>query len=156
MAKKQQLHRARALVLSYILWLSSRAVHVPIVSGLVVMLFGLHFLGIIRIGFLNREARLDAGTQPSGIVGSYVMGLAFGFGWTPCVGPALAAILMVASGMGITVLPESAANIALYSEHDLVVRPFQEPSPYRTIALAWRVSYPRPQVIDLLAEALKD
>lgn len=63
---------------------------------------------------------------------------------------------MVASGMGITVLPESAANIALYSEHDLVVRPFQEPSPYRTIALAWRVSYPRPQVIDLLAEALKD
>ncbi len=63
---------------------------------------------------------------------------------------------MVASGMGITVLPESAANIALYSEHELVVRPFSEPSPYRTIALAWRVSYPRHQAIDLLAEALKD
>jgi cytochrome c-type biogenesis protein len=62
--------------------------------------FGLHFLGIVKVPFLYREARLDAKTEPSSLIGAYVMGLAFGFGWTPCVGPALAAILMVASGMG--------------------------------------------------------
>jgi len=63
---------------------------------------------------------------------------------------------MVASGMGITVLPESAANVASYGEQELVLRPFTDPSPHRTIALAWRVSYPRHQAIDVLAEALKD
>lgn len=61
-------------------------------------LFGLHFLGILRIPLLYREARIETDTQPSSIVGAYLMGLAFGFGWTPCVGPALAAILMLASG----------------------------------------------------------
>ncbi|KAA1190461.1 hydrogen peroxide-inducible genes activator [Pseudohalioglobus sediminis] len=63
---------------------------------------------------------------------------------------------MVASGMGITVLPESAASTALYGDGELLVRPFNDPAPYRTIALAWRVSYPRHQAIDVLAEALKD
>lgn len=63
---------------------------------------------------------------------------------------------MVASGMGITVLPESAASTALYSNGDLVVRPFSDPVPFRTIVLAWRVSYPRHQAIDMLARALKD
>lgn len=63
---------------------------------------------------------------------------------------------MVASGMGITVLPESAASVALYGEQELVARPFTDPKPFRTIALAWRVSYPRHQAIDLLAQALKD
>lgn len=62
---------------------------------------------------------------------------------------------MVASGMGITVLPESAASTALYSNGELVIRPFTDPIPFRTIALAWRVSYPRHQAIDILAEALK-
>ncbi|MCX7645256.1 MAG: cytochrome c biogenesis protein CcdA [Rhodobacteraceae bacterium] len=70
------------------------------VAGGVLVLFGLHFLGILRIGLLYREARLQSGLAPAGLVGAYVLGLAFGFGWTPCVGPALAAILMVASGMG--------------------------------------------------------
>ena len=63
---------------------------------------------------------------------------------------------MVASGMGITVLPESAASVASYGNQDLVLRPFTDPAPHRTIALAWRVSYPRHQAIDVLAEALKD
>jgi cytochrome c-type biogenesis protein len=62
--------------------------------------FGLHFLGVIRIGLFYREAKVEAKSDPSTLIGSYVMGLAFGFGWTPCVGPALAAILMVAGGMG--------------------------------------------------------
>ncbi len=63
---------------------------------------------------------------------------------------------MVAGGMGITVLPESAASLALYGDTHLVIRPFTEPTPARTIALAWRVSYPRHQAIDILADALRE
>jgi cytochrome c-type biogenesis protein len=70
------------------------------VAAAVLLLFGLHFLAVVRIPLLYREARIDTKTEPTTVVGAYVMGLAFGFGWTPCVGPALAAILMVASGMG--------------------------------------------------------
>ncbi len=60
-------------------------------------LFGLHFLGVIRVPLLYREVRVETQAQPGTLMGAYVTGLAFGFGWTPCVGPALAAILMVAS-----------------------------------------------------------
>lgn len=70
------------------------------VAAAILIVFGLHFLGIFRIGFLYREARVEATANPRTLAGAYLMGLAFGFGWTPCVGPALAAILMVASGMG--------------------------------------------------------
>jgi cytochrome c-type biogenesis protein len=70
------------------------------VAAAVLAVFGLHFLGVIRIGLLYREARIESKAEPTTMIGAYVMGLAFGFGWTPCVGPALAAILMVASGMG--------------------------------------------------------
>ena len=70
------------------------------VAAAVLALFGLHFLGVIRVPFLYREARLESKAEPTTVIGAYVMGLAFGFGWTPCVGPALASILMVASGMG--------------------------------------------------------
>jgi cytochrome c-type biogenesis protein len=69
-------------------------------AGAVLLLFGLHFLGILRIPLLYREARLEAKTDPATVFGAYVMGLSFGFGWTPCVGPALAAILFIASGTG--------------------------------------------------------
>ena len=62
---------------------------------------------------------------------------------------------MVASGLGITVLPESAAREATYGEHTLAVRPFIDPAPRRSIALAWRVSYPRTEAIDILIEALR-
>lgn len=62
---------------------------------------------------------------------------------------------MVASGLGITVLPESAANIAQYGEDTLAVRPFAEPVPKRSVALAWRASYPRHHAIDILIEALR-
>lgn len=70
------------------------------VAAAVLMAFGLHFLGVVRISILYREARVEAKTEPTTLVGAYVMGLAFGFGWTPCVGPALASILMIAGGMG--------------------------------------------------------
>ena len=70
------------------------------VAAGILLIFGLHFLGVIRIALLYREARIDSSAEPTTIVGAYLMGLAFGFGWTPCVGPALASILMIASGMG--------------------------------------------------------
>ena len=70
------------------------------IAAAVLFVFGLHFLGVIRIGLLYREARIESTAEPTTVVGAYVMGLAFGFGWTPCVGPALASILMIASGMG--------------------------------------------------------
>ncbi|MGP6087506.1 cytochrome c biogenesis CcdA family protein [Antarctobacter jejuensis] len=70
------------------------------VAVVILAVFGLHFLGVIRIGLLYREARVESSAEPTTIFGAYLMGLAFGFGWTPCVGPALASILMIASGMG--------------------------------------------------------
>ncbi|MFY9237593.1 MAG: cytochrome c biogenesis protein CcdA [Roseovarius sp.] len=70
------------------------------VAGLLVMGFGLHFLGIIQLGFLNREARMDAGDRGGSAFGAYILGLAFAFGWTPCIGPQLGAILSLAASEG--------------------------------------------------------
>ena len=67
-----------------------------IVAGIAIIVMGLHFLGIFRIGFLNREQRMEI-VKPVGLWGAYAMGLAFAFGWTPCIGPILAAILAVAA-----------------------------------------------------------
>jgi cytochrome c-type biogenesis protein len=67
------------------------------VAAAVIFVFGLHFLHVIRIPFLMREARVQSDMDPSTILGAYVMGLAFGFGWTACVGPVLASILMIAA-----------------------------------------------------------
>lgn len=68
------------------------------VAGAVIIVFGLHFLGLFRLRFLDREARLHVERRPTGPVGAYGIGLAFAFGWTPCVGPVLATILTVAAG----------------------------------------------------------
>jgi LysR family hydrogen peroxide-inducible transcriptional activator len=62
---------------------------------------------------------------------------------------------MVASGLGLTILPVSAADSSLYSSDVLVTRPFTQPSPSRTVALAWRASFPRHKAIDALREAIK-
>ncbi|MFN4154606.1 MAG: cytochrome c biogenesis CcdA family protein [Paracoccaceae bacterium] len=70
------------------------------VSGVVVIIFGLHFLGVFRIPMLDREARLDAGDRGGTAFGAYVLGLAFAFGWTPCIGPQLGAILSLAAQEG--------------------------------------------------------
>ena len=70
------------------------------IAGAVVIVFGLHFLGVFRIPFLMREARLDAGDRGGSGFGAYVLGLAFAFGWTPCIGPILGAILSMAASEG--------------------------------------------------------
>ncbi|MEM9761772.1 MAG: cytochrome c biogenesis protein CcdA [Pseudomonadota bacterium] len=68
------------------------------IAGGVILLMGLHFLGLLRIPFLYRQARVEVERRPATLAGSYLVGLAFGFGWTPCVGPVLAAILFTAAG----------------------------------------------------------
>ncbi len=67
------------------------------ISGAVVIILGLHFIGVFRISMLDREARLDAGDRGGSAFGAYVLGLAFAFGWTPCIGPQLGAILSLAA-----------------------------------------------------------
>ncbi len=67
-------------------------------AGVVVVIFGLHFLGLFRLKFLDREMRMDAGDQGGSAFGAYFLGLAFAFGWTPCLGPILSAILSLAGG----------------------------------------------------------
>lgn len=66
------------------------------IAGGLIVVMGLHFLGVIRIPLLDRTARVGVTQKPAGLAGAFVIGLAFGFGWSPCVGPVLAAILLIA------------------------------------------------------------
>jgi cytochrome c-type biogenesis protein len=84
-----------------------------VVGGVVIIAMGLHFLGVYRLGFMYREARVDVRGHPAGPLGSYIVGLAFAVGWTPCIGPVLATILMVA-GAEQTV-GQGASLLAVYS-----------------------------------------
>jgi cytochrome c-type biogenesis protein len=65
-------------------------------AGILIVVMGLHFLGVFRIAVLDRTARVDVARKPAGLAGAYAIGLAFGFGWSPCVGPVLTAILLMA------------------------------------------------------------
>lgn len=73
-----------------------------IVAGALIIVMGLHFLGVLRIPLLYRSATLQVGNRPAGVAGAFVMGLAFAFGWTPCAGPILAAVLMMAGSEATT------------------------------------------------------
>jgi cytochrome c-type biogenesis protein len=84
-----------------------------VIAGVIIIVMGLHFLGLFRIALLYREARVQVQRKPAGTVGAYIMGLAFAFGWTPCVGPVLAAILFVAGSEGTAA--RGALLLALYS-----------------------------------------
>ena len=81
-------------------------------AGVAIIIMGLHFLGVFRLGFLQHEKRVQA-AKPVGLWGAYVMGLAFAFGWTPCIGPILAAILAVAASE--TTVARGAGLLAVYS-----------------------------------------
>ncbi|MCC6776396.1 MAG: cytochrome c biogenesis protein CcdA [Hyphomicrobiales bacterium] len=83
-----------------------------IIAGVVIIIMGLHFLGLTPIGFLYRQARIDV-QKPIGLWGAYLMGLAFAFGWTPCIGPILAAILAVAASK--QTVATGAGLLAVYS-----------------------------------------
>jgi cytochrome c-type biogenesis protein len=83
-----------------------------IVAGVAIIIMGLHFLGLTRIDVLMREGRLGM-TKPVGLWGAYAMGLAFAFGWTPCIGPILAAILAVAASEAT--VTRGAGLLAVYS-----------------------------------------
>ncbi len=84
-----------------------------LIGGAIIIVMGLHFLGVFRIAFLSQEARLQVRGTRAGPAGSYLMGLAFAFGWTPCIGPVLGTILLVA-GVEDTV-SRGATLLAAYS-----------------------------------------
>jgi cytochrome c-type biogenesis protein len=67
------------------------------IAGVFIIIMGLHFMGLFKIGLLHREARYHHHSRPVGLLGAYGIGLAFAFGWTPCIGPVLATILTIAA-----------------------------------------------------------
>jgi len=87
-------------------------------GGILVMLFGLHFTGIVRINMLYREKRMRVAVKELGALGTFLMGMTFAFGWTPCIGPWLASILAIAAnegqtGRGIALLLTYSAGMGL-------------------------------------------
>ncbi len=99
-----------------------------VVAGIFIVIMGLHFIGLFKIGFLYREARFQS--KGSGFAGSYVMGLAFAFGWTPCIGPVLGVILGLAAtldtvGQGAMLLAVYSAGLGIpFILAALFVKPF--------------------------------
>ena len=83
------------------------------IAGGVIIIFGLHFIGLIRIPLLYRQARFEADVKSASMASAYLMGLAFAFGWTPCVGPVLSAII-VQAGNEATVM-KGAGLLLVYS-----------------------------------------
>ena len=79
------------------------------IAGAVLIVFGLHTMGVFRLAFLETEKRVHAQRKPAGPLGAMLVGVAFAFGWTPCIGPILGGILAIAGsrnsvGEGITLL----------------------------------------------------
>ena len=68
-----------------------------VIGGIIIIIFGIHFMQIIQLPFLNRDTRYQIESYRPGIVGSYVIGLSFAFGWTPCIGPILGSVLSIAA-----------------------------------------------------------
>jgi cytochrome c-type biogenesis protein len=99
------------LILRQYIWLLSWA------AGAAIIIMGLHFIGLFRLSVLYREKRAHV-SKPAGPLGAYVMGIAFAFGWTPCIGPVLAAILAVAGssdtvGRGMSLLAIYALGLGM-------------------------------------------
>jgi cytochrome c-type biogenesis protein len=101
-----------------------------IAAGIVIILFGLHFLGVIRIPLLFNEARYHAEATGASLAGAYVMGLAFAFGWTPCIGPILSTVLALAAneaslGAGVRLLAVYSAGLGIpFILAAIAIRPF--------------------------------
>lgn len=101
-----------------------------IAAGLVIILFGLHFIGILRIPLLYSEARYHTDVDGASLAGAYVIGLAFAFGWTPCIGPILATVLTVAAndaslGRGVALLATYSLGLGIpFILAAVAIRPF--------------------------------
>ncbi|MCB9994116.1 MAG: sulfite exporter TauE/SafE family protein [Hyphomicrobiaceae bacterium] len=85
----------------------------PTAAGILIVIMGLHFLGLFRIGLLDMQVRHQGPSAASGPLGGFLLGLAFAIGWTPCIGPVLAAILAVAANQNSAT--EGALLLAVYS-----------------------------------------
>jgi cytochrome c-type biogenesis protein len=99
-------------------WLQEYRVWIARAGGVLLAILGLHLLGLLRLPFAERDMRVHMQRLPSGAVGIFVIGVAFGAGWTPCIGPALASILTLAAadasvGQGIGLLAIYSAGLAI-------------------------------------------
>ena len=74
--------------------------HIRIVGGIIIIIFGLYVMGVLKLNFLASEKRIHLQSKPRGHFGSFIVGLTFGAGWTPCIGPILGSILLIASTTG--------------------------------------------------------
>jgi cytochrome c-type biogenesis protein len=88
------------------------------IAGVLLIVFGLHTMGVFKIGWLLQEKRVQTNTKPSTMLGATVVGISFAFGWTPCIGPILSAILLVAAqqesvGQGIVLLSVYSLGLAI-------------------------------------------
>jgi cytochrome c-type biogenesis protein len=83
------------------------------IAGALIIVFGLHMMGVFRLAFLDNEKRAQTQRKPTGPLGAFLVGLAFAFGWTPCIGPILAGILVVASSRDT--VGEGVLLLAVYS-----------------------------------------
>jgi cytochrome c-type biogenesis protein len=70
------------------------------IAGVLIIIFGLHTMGVFRLRFLETEKRIHTSRKPAGLVGAFLVGIAFAFGWTPCIGPILGGILTIAKASG--------------------------------------------------------
>lgn len=78
-------------------FLATRRRVFEIVAGIIIIIFGLHLTGLVKIPFLYRDKRMETGAPKRGLLGSFILGFAFAFGWTPCIGPILTGILAIAA-----------------------------------------------------------
>ena len=88
------------------------------IAGALIVLFGLHMMGVLKLNWLYREKRFQAERKPAGPLGALLVGVAFAFGWTPCIGPILAGILAIAAskdtvGEGVTLLAVYSAGLGI-------------------------------------------
>ncbi len=83
------------------------------IAGALIIIFGLHMMGVFRLGFLDNEKRAQTQRKPAGPIGALLVGIAFAFGWTPCIGPILAGILVVAGSKDT--IGEGVLLLAVYS-----------------------------------------
>lgn len=83
------------------------------IAGVIIILFGLHMMGVLKIDWLYSEKRVQASKKPAGFFGAILVGIAFAFGWTPCIGPILSAILFVAAAQ--ETVSEGVQLLAVYS-----------------------------------------